>query len=136
MSKPDPITLEIIQNSLQAAADEMFVAMKKTAMSSIIYEVLDMGTGIMDAKGELASSGAGIPAFVGVLDKAVKVLIGKFDQPEAIKPGDVFATNDPYWGGVTHLNDIIVAMPVFAGCLLYTSPSPRDQRGSRMPSSA
>ena len=25
---------------------------------------------------------------------------------------------------------------VFADCLLYTSPSPRDQRGSRMPSSA
>ena len=25
---------------------------------------------------------------------------------------------------------------VFATCLLYTSPSPRDQRGSRMPSSA
>ena len=24
----------------------------------------------------------------------------------------------------------------FEGCLLYTSPSPRDQRGSRMPSSA
>ena len=26
--------------------------------------------------------------------------------------------------------------PVSTGCLLYTSPSPRDQRGSRMPSSA
>ena len=25
---------------------------------------------------------------------------------------------------------------VVHGCLLYTSPSPRDQRGSRMPSSA
>ena len=25
---------------------------------------------------------------------------------------------------------------VFSSCLLYTSPSPRDQRGSRMPSSA
>ena len=25
---------------------------------------------------------------------------------------------------------------LFDGCLLYTSPSPRDQRGSRMPSSA
>ena len=24
----------------------------------------------------------------------------------------------------------------YKGCLLYTSPSPRDQRGSRMPSSA
>ncbi|WP_419910049.1 hydantoinase B/oxoprolinase family protein [Hoeflea sp.] len=113
-SSNDPITLEIIQNSLQATADEMFAAMRKTAMSSIIYEVLDMGTGIMDAKGMLASSGAGIPAFIGVLDKAVRVIIDKFDQPGDIEPGDVFATNDPYYGGVTHLNDIVVAMPVFA----------------------
>lgn len=111
----DPITLEIIQNSLQAAADEMFAVMKKTAMSSIIYEVLDMGTGITDAKGQLASSGAGIPAFVGVLDKSVKVVVEKFDKAADIEPGDVFATNDPYYGGVTHLNDIIVMMPVFAG---------------------
>ncbi|MFH1795279.1 MAG: hydantoinase B/oxoprolinase family protein [Pseudomonadota bacterium] len=110
----DPITLEIIQNSLQATADEMFAVMKKTAMSSIIYEVLDMGTGITDAKGALASSGAGIPAFVGVLDKAVKVVVAKFDKPGDVEPGDVFATNDPYYGGVTHLNDIIVMMPVFA----------------------
>ena len=28
------------------------------------------------------------------------------------------------------------AMDLTLGCLLYTSPSPRDQRGSRMPSSA
>lgn len=111
----DPITLEIIQNSLQATADEMFAVMKKTAMSSIIYEVLDMGTGITDANGALASSGAGIPAFIGVLDKAVKVIVAKFDKPGEIEPGDVFATNDPYYGGVTHLNDIVVAMPVFAG---------------------
>ena len=109
----DPITLEIIQNSLQSAADEMFAAMKKTAMSSIIYEVLDMGTGITDAKGEIACSGAGIPAFVGVLDKAVTVIVEKFDEPGAVEPGDVFVTNDPYYGGVTHLNDIVVVMPVF-----------------------
>jgi N-methylhydantoinase B len=111
----DPITLEIIQNSLQATADEMFAAMRKTAMSSIIYEVLDMGTGILDARGRLASSGAGIPAFIGVLDKAVQVLVAKFDKPGDIQPGDVFVTNDPYHGGVTHLNDIVVAMPVFVG---------------------
>lgn len=114
MTETDPITIEIIQNSLQAAADEMFAAMRKTAMSSIIYEVLDMGTGIMDPQGEIAGSGAGIPAFVGVLDKSVKVIIDKFDQPGAVEPGDVFATNDPYYGGVTHLNDIVVIMPVFA----------------------
>ena len=113
-SAHDPITLEIIQNSLQSAADEMFLAMKKTAMSSIIYEVLDMGTGITDANGEIACSGAGIPGFIGVLDKAVKAIAAKFDAPGEIEPGDVFATNDPYYGGVTHLNDIVVAMPVFA----------------------
>ena len=111
----DPITLEIIQNSVQAAADEMFAAMRKTAMSSIIYEVLDMGTGIMDAQGEIASSGAGIPAFIGVLDKSVKFVVARFDQPGDIEPGDVFATNDPYYGGVTHLSDIVVMMPVFHG---------------------
>lgn len=111
----DPITLEIIQNSLQATADEMFAAMRKTAMSSIIYEVLDMGTGITDANGRLASSGAGIPGFIGVLDKSVKVLLQKFAKRGDIHPGDVFITNDPYYGGVTHLNDLVVCMPVFVG---------------------
>ncbi|MCL6567315.1 MAG: hydantoinase B/oxoprolinase family protein [Meiothermus silvanus] len=109
---PDPITLEIIQNSLQAISDEMFAAMRKTAMSAIIYEVLDMGTAITDGKGNLATSGAGIPAFVGVLDKAVQKIIEKNSD---IRPGDVFATNDPFYGGVTHLNDVVLAMPVFAG---------------------
>ena len=110
----DQITLEIIQNSLQAAADEMFAAMRKTAMSSIIYEVLDLGTGITDSKGRIASSGAGIPAFIGVLDKSVQALLRKFNKPNDISPGDVFIVNDPYYGGVTHLNDLVLAMPVFA----------------------
>ena len=30
----------------------------------------------------------------------------------------------------------LYAINCYMGCLLYTSPSPRDQRGSRMPSSA
>ncbi|HVP18223.1 MAG TPA: hydantoinase B/oxoprolinase family protein [Spirochaetia bacterium] len=110
----DPITLEIIQSSLQAAADEMFAALRHTAMSAIIYEVLDCGTGITDRNGDLAGSGAGIPAFVGVLDKTVKKVIEKFDKPGDIEQGDIFMTNDPYNGGVTHLNDVILVMPVFA----------------------
>ena len=113
MSTHDSITLEIIQSSLQAISDEMFAALRKTAMSAIIYEVLDAGTGITDAEGNLASSGAGIPGFVGVLDKAVKRIVELHDEPGDIEPGDVFITNDPYYGGVTHLNDIILMMPVF-----------------------
>jgi N-methylhydantoinase B len=112
---PDPITLEIIQNSLQAISDEMFASIRKTAMSSIIYEVLDMGTAVTDGEGELASSGSGIPGFVGTLDKGVKAILKAHPEPGAIAPGDVFLTNDPFYGGVSHLSDIIVAMPVFAG---------------------
>ena len=36
------------------------------------------------------------------------------------------------WGVSAAAAPVAMAMP----CLLYTSPSPRDQRGSRMPSSA
>src|SRR5262245_7392359 len=90
----------------------MFAAFRKTAMSAIIYEVLDMGTGITDRDGNMASSGAGIPGFVGVLDKAVKRIVEL--NAGRIEPGDVFVTNDPFHGGVTHLNDVVLALPVFA----------------------
>lgn len=118
----DPFTISVIQASLTAAADEMFAVLKKTAMSPIIYEVLDVGTGLTDAGGRLISSGAGIPTFVGVLDKAVKRIVA-IHGPDAIRDGDCFITNDPSYGGVTHLNDVVVAMPVFAGgrCIAWTA---------------
>ena len=126
----DPITLSVIQAGIRAAAEEMFATLRKTAMSPIIYEVLDVGTGVTDGAGNLADSGAGIPTFVGVLDKAVRRIVARASDSDAsdsdIVEGDIFVTNDPNFGGVTHLND----------CLLYTSPSPRDGLLSRMPSSA
>lgn len=118
----DPITSSVIQASLVAAADEMFAVLKKTAMSPIIYEVLDVGTGITDAVGNLVSSGAGIPTFVGVLDKAVKRIV-EIHGKDGIRDGDMFVTNDPYFGGVTHLSDVVVALPVFAEgrCVAWTA---------------
>lgn len=118
MSTHDPFTLDVIQNALTAIADEMFVTLKRTAMSPIIYEVLDVGTGITDAHGNMVSSGAGIPGFVGVLDKSVQRLL-ELIPFESLRPGDIYITNDPYYGGVTHLNDAVLAMPVFeAGTLV------------------
>lgn len=109
----DPVTYDIIQNALEATADEMFVAQRKASMSAIIYEVLDLSSSILDPNGDIAASGAGIPAFIGVLDKAVKGILKKFPL-DSVRPGDVFASNDPYYGGVTHLNDMVLAAPVFA----------------------
>ena len=111
--RADPITIEIIQESLQAIGDEMFAALRKTAMSAIIYEVLDAGTAVTDRDGNLASAGAGIPTFVAVLDKAVKRIV-ELRGDAGILPGDMFVTNDPFHGGVTHLNDVVLALPVFA----------------------
>lgn len=110
----DPITIEIIQTSLQSISDEMFATMRKTAMSSIIYEVLDFGVCVTDSHGELASSGSGIPAFVGMLDWGVKAVIQKHGRNSGIRPGDIFATNIPHRGGVSHMNDVTLMLPVFA----------------------
>ncbi len=107
----DGFTLDIIQSALEFAAEEMFGILRKTAMSPIIYEVLDVGTGILDADGELVSSGAGIPSFVGVLDKSVRAILESVGRD--ISDGDIFAVNDPNHGGVTHLNDVVIAEPIF-----------------------
>ena len=110
----DPFTIEIIQNSLHAICDEMFAATRKTAMSSIIYEVQDLGVGVMDADGNLTTQGAGLPIFIGMLDASAKQVLKKFGPSNEILPGDVYITNDPYSGGVSHLNDVVLVMPVFA----------------------
>ena len=50
-----------------------------------------------------------------------------------IAPGAIaFLLTDRF----SHMLAIAVLVALFCTCLLYTSPSPRDQRGSRMPSSA
>ena len=38
--------------------------------------------------------------------------------------------------GLSNLDVVFVVVTMFCTCLLYTSPSPRDKRQSRMPSSA
>ncbi len=117
----DPFTLSVIQAGFENAAEEMFAVLRKTAMSPIIYEVLDVGTGITDAQGRLVSSGAGIPTFVGVLDKTVKVIVDRYG--DSLQDGDIFITNDPNHGGVTHLNDVVIAKPVFfdGRCVAFTA---------------
>ena len=108
----DSFTQELIQDSLTATSEEMFAAMARAAMSSVIYEVLDFGVAITDAEGNLASVGAGIPGFVGMLAPAVHAVLARHPLP-SIDPGDIFIANDPYEGGVSHANDVVLAMPVF-----------------------
>ena len=65
-----------------------------------------------------------------------EVEIGTFKG--AVNPDTQTFREFPKWveDNRQNLNKPKVAMFCTGGCLLYTSPSPRDQRGSRMPSSA
>ncbi|MFZ0739729.1 MAG: hydantoinase B/oxoprolinase family protein [Candidatus Acidiferrales bacterium] len=111
----DIFTLEIIQEGLISAAEEMFHAFGRTSKSPVIYEVLDYACGITDHNGELIAQAAGVPGFLGTLDLAVKQTLVKFKN--RIYAGDVFITNDPYGNG-THLNDVTLIRPILHGGVL------------------
>jgi N-methylhydantoinase B len=110
----DPFTVEILKDSLIAIGDEMFVALQRTSQSPIIYEVLDFGSGLTDAEGQLITQGNGVTVFIGTLSPAVTFTLEKFGR-DGLAPGDVVATNDPYEGGGTHLSDVTLVVPVFYG---------------------
>ncbi|HEX3722622.1 MAG TPA: hydantoinase B/oxoprolinase family protein, partial [Nitrolancea sp.] len=74
----DPFTMEIIKESLIAAGDEMFYALQRTSKSTIIYEVLDYATGLLDATGQLITQGNGVAGFLGTLTYSVKYTLDKF----------------------------------------------------------
>jgi N-methylhydantoinase B len=108
---PDPFTLTIIQEHLRAASNEMFVRLGQASKSPIIYEVLDYACALISPQGELISEAQGVPGFTGVLPFAVLSILDKYGAA-AMKSGDVYATNDPYTGGGTHLSDVCLVGPI------------------------
>ena len=58
--KINPVTLDIVKDSLIAVSNEIFYAFAQTSMSPIIYETLDYASGIADAEGRLLTQGNGV----------------------------------------------------------------------------
>ncbi|MFU8648610.1 hydantoinase B/oxoprolinase family protein [Lysinibacillus sp. RSDA_15] len=111
--KKDVFAVEIIQDSLLAIGDEMFVALARSSMSPVIYEVLDYACGLTDAQGNLISQGNGVTSFIGMLSPMVQRVIEKFDNGQRLHEGDVIIINDPYVGGGSHLSDVGLVLPIF-----------------------
>lgn len=112
--KINPVTLDIVKDSLIAVSNEVFYAFARTSMSPIIYETLDYASGIADVDGRLLTQGNGACGFIGLIAPMIQEIIQKYGK-ENMHPGDVYLINDPYLGGGTHLSDIGMVMPVFYG---------------------
>lgn len=106
----DPITREIIGNALAAAADEMSLALYRTAYSTIVRDCLDYSTSLCNGDGEMIAQGVTIPVHIGAVPTAIEAMFKKFG--DNIHEGDVFVMNDPFEGGM-HIPDIFIIKPIF-----------------------
>lgn len=103
--------LEIISGLFFSAAEQMRRTLVRTAFNAVIYEVLDFGISIADAKGRMVAEAAGITSFIGANDYAIKMLLANLDM-STLRPGDVVMLNYPYWNSA-HASDALLMAPVF-----------------------
>ena len=106
----DPVTREIIKNALMSAADTMALTVVRTARSAVIKHGMDFSTSIFNAEGEQVAQGLTLPPHLGSMAPALEGVMNAFGDD--VRPGDIFANNDPYEGG-SHLPDIFLFKPVF-----------------------
>lgn len=111
----DPVTVEIIRNTLTSAAEDMNAALVRSAYSPIIYEGRDCVVAILDTQHRVLGQSAGLPIFLGNLEFC-SLAVERLHGSEIWKPGDVWVLNDSYVGG-THLNDVTMFAPIFTGDL-------------------
>jgi N-methylhydantoinase B len=106
----DPTTLEIYRALFTSVAEEMGIALRRTAFSPNIKERRDYSCAVFEAKGRVIAQGDHMPVHLGSMPMAVAAALAEIDMA----PGDVVAVNDPFAGG-THLPDVTLVTPVVKG---------------------
>ena len=106
--KPNPILLEVFKHRFASIAEEMGMALQRTAFSPNIKERRDFSCALFDRRGEMIAQAAHIPVHLGSMPLSVKAAI----EHHEMKEGDMVILNDPFQGG-THLPDITLVAPVF-----------------------
>ncbi|MEZ0290490.1 MAG: hydantoinase B/oxoprolinase family protein [Sulfolobales archaeon] len=107
------VSWEIIYKATVFIAEEMGVALKRSAFSPNIRERMDHSCAVLDSEGRIVSQAEHIPVHLGSFRIGVINTL-KWLEKESIElgEGDMIITNDPYIAG-THLNDIMILAPVF-----------------------
>jgi N-methylhydantoinase B len=108
MKRFDPTTLEIYRALYTSVAEEMGIALRRTAFSPNIKERRDYSCAVFDSAGRVIAQGDHMPVHLGSMPMAVASALRAID----LQPGDVVALNDPFAGG-THLPDVTLVMGVF-----------------------
>lgn len=100
----NPLIPTLISAALASIRGEMDKLMLRCSMSPAIREQQDEFNVITNAKGQM---------LVGQFGSFITQFLGAWTG--SIEEGDVFVTNDAYQveGAVTHLNDVIVLLPIF-----------------------
>jgi len=108
----DPVMLEVFNNLFMNIAEQMGLQLQNTAYSVNIKERLDFSCALFDADGNLIANAPHMPVHLGSMSESIKTVIN--GNAGRMRPGDVYALNDPYHGG-THLPDVTVVTPVYLG---------------------
>jgi len=108
----NPAELAVLIARLSGIAHEMGEVLRRGAFSPNIKERADCSAALFNAEGLLLVQAEHIPVHLGSMPASVAAAIEALG--ESVKPGDQVILNDPFAGG-THLNDITVVQPVFAG---------------------
>ncbi|MFD3791774.1 hydantoinase B/oxoprolinase family protein [Streptomyces cyaneofuscatus] len=111
-TRVDPVMLEVFNSLFMSIAEQMGVRLENTAHSVNIKERLDFSCALFDADGNLIANAPHIPVHLGSMGESIKEVLRRNEG--TLRPGDVYAINDPYHGG-THLPDVTVVTPVFEG---------------------
>ena len=103
---------QVIWNRLIALVEEQAQVLLKTAFGPITREAGDLSAGVYDVRGRmLAQAVTGTPGHVNTMAMAVGHFFEHFPIA-TMRPGDVYATNDP-WLGTGHLFDFVMVTPAF-----------------------
>jgi N-methylhydantoinase B len=118
---------ELIRESMVAVVNEMRANVIHASFSSIIYEGHDFSCALLTAQGKLlAQSLDDNPIHIFAVPHSAAEIIRRYGDD--IASGDAFLHNDPYTGG-THLNDILLLLPVFAEGKLIAFAAVRSHWG-------
>jgi len=108
------LRLDVTKNALIGVAEEMGVALQRSAYSTNIKTRKDFSCALFDARRRIIAHAFAIPSLLGSLPRLVPTVVDEYTRRRGrpLEAGEALITNDAYRGGA-HLNDVAIVTPVY-----------------------